>query len=237
MDDRRSDLPLPLVTVVIPAFNRERFLGDAIESVFLQDHRPLEVLVVDDGSTDGTAAVARRFPGVRYLGRSHGGAAAARNTGVTAARGEFLAFLDSDDLWLKEKLACQIEAMVASPDPAMAFGWVQQFVSPDATGPVRDRIVCPEKPRPGRTCGTLLLRREVMERVGPFDESLAAGEFVDWLSRARLLGIRDVMVERVVLRRRLHGGNLGYQNPALRQDLVRAVGNHLRRQREARGES
>ena len=227
----------PLLTVVIPAFNRERYLGDALGSVLAQGHDALDLIVVDDGSTDATAAVARRFAAVRCISRPHGGAAAARNTGVAAARGELLAFLDSDDLWVEGKVACQIAALRAGPGAAMVFGWVRHFLSPEVSDALRARMLCPPDPGPGRCCGTMMITREAMGRVGRFDETLGAGEFIDWYSRARDAGTSEVMVERVVLRRRLHGGNLGFQRPALRRELARAVANHLRRQGARRGES
>ncbi len=227
----------PLVTVVIPAFNRERYLGDALESVLSQGREPLEVIVVDDDSSDGTVGVARRYPGVRCISRPHGGAAAARNTGVVAAHGDLLAFLDSDDIWVEGKVTCQIAALRSIPGAAMVFGWVRHFLSPDIPDAVRTRLRCPPEPSPGRCCGTLLVTREAMERVRPFDETLGAGEFIDWYSRARGTGTTEVTVEQVVLRRRLHGGNCGFQQPALRQELVRAVANHLRRQRAGRHET
>jgi glycosyltransferase involved in cell wall biosynthesis len=219
----------PLVSVVIPAFNRERYIGDAVASVLSQGYESLEVIVVDDGSSDGTLAAARRFPGVRCIGRAHGGAAAARNTGVAAARGDLLAFLDSDDLWTEGMLRRRLAAIGGPSGAAAAFGWVRQFVSPELADDVRAALACPSAPAPGRCCGTLLVTREAMEMVGPFDETMGAGEFIDWYSRAAGAGVREVMVEDVVLLRRLHAANLGFRRPELRLELVRAVGNHLRR--------
>ena len=221
----------PLITVVIPAFNRERYLGDALASVLSQGYEPLEVIVVDDGSSDGTVGVAHRFPEVRCISRPHGGAAAARNTGIATANGELLAFLDSDDIWCEGKVSCQIAALRSNPGAAMIFGWVRQFLSPDVPEAVRRGLLCPPGPSPGRCCGAMLVTREAMGRAGPFDETLGAGEFIDWYSRARDVGTSEVMLEQTVLLRRLHGGNLGFQRPALRQELARAVATHLRRRK------
>ena len=90
----------PLVSVVIPCFNQARFLGAAIASALAQTHTPVEVVVVDDGSTDDTAAVTARFPGVRYVRQENAGLSAARNTGLGKSRGAYLAFLDADDVLL-----------------------------------------------------------------------------------------------------------------------------------------
>ena len=103
------------VSVVIPVYNAARFLADAIRSVQAQRHPRIEIIVVDDGSTDGSGEVARSFAGVRCLRQANGGIAAARNAGVHEARGNLLAFLDADDLWTPGKLALQLDVLRADP--------------------------------------------------------------------------------------------------------------------------
>lgn len=106
----------PLISCIVPVFNGERYLWEALESIFAQTYRPIEVLVVDDGSTDGTGAVAASYGSrLRYLWQPNAGPAAARNRGLEAARGEFVAFLDADDLWHPEKLARQMARFAARP--------------------------------------------------------------------------------------------------------------------------
>src|SRR4051812_40148654 len=110
----------PLISCITPVFNGRRFIGAMIESVLAQTHRPLELIIVDDGSTDRTAAIiqsyAQRHPEVRYLHQDNTGPPAARNLGVSAATGEFIAFLDSDDTWFPEKLTRQLARLVERPD-------------------------------------------------------------------------------------------------------------------------
>src|SRR5262245_10754564 len=99
----------PLVSCIVPVYNGEAFLGEALASIRAQRHRPIEILVVDDGSTDGTAAVVMAADaGIRYMRQDNAGGAAARNRGIGMARGTFVAFLDADDLWPPEKLERQI---------------------------------------------------------------------------------------------------------------------------------
>ena len=121
-----------LVSVIIPVRNGEAYLGAAIESVLAQTIPPLETIVVDDSSTDGSARVARSFgERVRYTSQPRGGSAAARNRGIQLARGNFFGFLDADDVWLPEKLAIQTAAFAADPELDLAFGLVVEFRAPD----------------------------------------------------------------------------------------------------------
>ena len=120
-----------LVSVIIPVYNGERYLGEAIESVLAQTYKEVELIVVDDGSTDKSAAVARCFTDVRYCFQPNSGIGAARNQGADLARGGLLAFLDADDRWVRDKLLWQTKALAADNELAMVFGHVQQFPSPE----------------------------------------------------------------------------------------------------------
>src|SRR5262249_26420702 len=121
----------PLVSVLMPVYNREAYLAGAIESILAQTYRPLEIIVVDDGSTDASAAIAQRYAEVRYAYQPHAGIAAARNRTLSLARGEYLAFLDSDDLWEPSTLDRQMAVMLSAPELGMLFGHVIEFVSPE----------------------------------------------------------------------------------------------------------
>src|SRR5437667_12630279 len=112
----------PLVSVVIPCYNGERYLAEAIESVLAQRYEPLEIIVVDDGSTDRSAEVARHFgDAVQYVCQPHAGAAAARNRGVGLATGDLIAFLDADDVWTEGRLARQVQVLEADPSVGMVM--------------------------------------------------------------------------------------------------------------------
>lgn len=194
------------VSVVIPVRNGARYLSAAIESVWAQTAPPQEVIVVDDGSHDETPDVIRRQtrPGLRPIRQSRAGAAAARNRGAAAAEGEFLAFLDADDLWAADKLALQLEAFMRTPQTDMVFGHIQEFVTQEIDG-------CGSAVRrlPGYTATTMLIRRESFARTGGFDNRWSVGEFIDWYARARESGLRGVMLSETVTLRRIHPGNQG----------------------------
>lgn len=223
----------PLVSVVIPVHNGERYLGEAIESILAQTYRPLELVIVDDGSTDNTAAVCRRFTGIRYIYQPHAGAAAARNRGVDAACGALLSFLDADDLWAPEKLPRQIAALDTDPRLDMVLGHVQQFHSPELDAPAKARIAGDGAVLAGHV-GTLLIRRAPFLRVGPFATEWRVGEFIDWFARAAELGLIHVTIPDVTLLRRLHTRNMMVRERQSTVDYVRILKAALDRRRMTR---
>ncbi|MCB0189909.1 MAG: glycosyltransferase family 2 protein, partial [Caldilineaceae bacterium] len=170
-----------LLSVIIPVYNGAQYLAESINSVLQQTKTPDSILVVDDGSTDDTAAVVAAFgSAVHYLHQPNAGAAAARNRGVAASTGEFLAFLDADDLWLPEKLALQMAVMASTPAIDMVFDHLQQFVSPDLPHDLRTGLHCPPASVPGYLPSTLLIRRAAWVRAGALDASWRVGEFIHW---------------------------------------------------------
>lgn len=196
----------PWISVIIPVYNGARYLDQAIESVLAQTYRPIEIIVVDDGSTDESARVAQQFP-VRYCFQQHSGPGAARNRGVEQARGEFLAFLDADDLWAPEKLMWQIATLAAHPELDAAFGQVEQFNSPDVDATAQSaRFV--GTTLNGLIAGAMLIRRAAFMRVGLFATHWHVGEFVDWYTRAQEVELEIVTLPEVVTRRRVHTSNL-----------------------------
>jgi len=201
---------LPLVSVIIPVLNGEAYLDEALASVRGQAGGRTEVIVVDDGSTDGTADVVRaRHGDVRYHYQENAGVGAARNAGLRLARGEFIAFLDADDYWLPGKLDRQLAVFRDRPETDAVFGHIRQFHSPDLPAEARARILCPEAPMPGELPSTVLCRRAVLDRVGPFETQWKIGQDVSWIMRARECGLRMVMLPDVVYMRRLHANNSG----------------------------
>jgi len=211
-----------LVSVIIPVYNAARYLGEALASVMAQSYGAHEIIVVDDGSTDDSAQVARSFP-VHYCRRPHGGPGAARNTGVRRARGGCLAFLDADDLWLPDKLERQMAAMASRPGIDAVFGRVEQFADPGApAGPAAQLPAAGT--RAGLHAGAMLIRRASFMRVGWFATHWHVGEFLDWYARAVDAGIGIVVLPEVVMRRRVHGNNLTLRSaPAGRADYARVL--------------
>ena len=222
------------VSVVIPVRDGEQHLAEAIGSLFEGSVHPDEVVVVDDGSTDASAEVAERYgEPVRVLRRPAAGIAAATNAGLEAVNGKLVAFVDGDDLWAPGKLELQLGALDADPELDAVFGCVREFFSPELDDAERERIVLREGNHPTRVRGSMLARRELFDRVGPFEEALRVGEFVDWHDRAERLGMRSRMLDEVVLHRRLHATNHGRRADASRLDYVRVARAALQRRRAA----
>jgi len=225
----------PLVSVIIPAHNSGSHLRATVESVLAQAHRPLEVLLVDDGSTDGTPALAAGFGApVRVLRQECAGHAAARNAGIRAATGEYLAFLDHDDLWSPEKLSLQLACLREDATLDLVFGHIRNFFSEELTAEEREAIRAPLLPLPGLLQGAMLARRTSFLRVGLFAPEKAIGDFIDWYGRAMLAGLRTRMLPDTVLHRRIHRNNHQRRNRHLvGAGYLQAVKELLDRRRNA----
>lgn len=185
------------VSVIVPCHNHGHLVGEALDSIAAQGVADLEIVVVDDRSTDDTAAVATAR-GIRVVTSATPGAAAARNAGLAATTGELVAFLDADDVWMPGSLRSRLGAL---GDADAVFGAVDEFVEPGFEGSV------PRTMGPTRMAGALLTTRRAWELVGTLDESLRVGEFIDWVARFDAAGLSAVSIGDVVLLRRIHAAN------------------------------
>jgi len=212
----------PLVSVIIPVYNGARFLPAALESVFAQTYAPMEILVIDDGSCDGSARVAAGFPDVRVVSQPHRGVSAARNRGLALATGTYIAFLDADDLWKPGKTRRQMEVMRRPAGPEMLCARFRNFVEPGVTLPTDIPIQAFLREETGRMLwlGTLLARKSRMEAIGEFNPALPHGEDLDWFARARDAGVDIPVLPEVLAERRLHDRNLTY---SARQDRTHLI--------------
>ena len=220
----------PLVSVVIPVFNGERFLREAVQSVLDQRYSPVEIVIVDDGSTDGTETVARSFSEtVRYLKQTNKGPAAARNRGIEHAQGSLLAFADADDLWPPDKLKLQLSYLIEDPAIEIVMGRIQQvFVGADQGEPFGD-------PAFSVNLGSAIIRKSVFERVGLFDETMRYSEDVDWFMRAREGGAAIKTIDAVTLLYRQHDQNMTRGKSTSELNVLKALKRSLDRRRERSG--
>lgn len=216
----------PLVSVVIPVFNGERFLREAVDSVLDQKYSPIEIIVVDDGSTDGAATVARSLP-VRYLHQTNQGPAAARNRGIEQAQGSLIAFADADDLWPASKLDLQLPHLIKDPKIDIVLGRIQQVM---VDGPTQAQDTGFSV-----NLGSAVMRKSVFERVGLFDETMRYSEDVDWFMRARESGAAIVTIDAVALLYRQHEQNMTRGKSTSELNVLKALKKSLDRRREQTG--
>jgi len=228
----------PLVSCIIPVYNGADFLAEAVTSALTQTYQALEIVIVDDGSTDRTPEVARSFgERVRYLRQDNAGPAVARNTGLAEARGELVAFLDADDRWHETKLARQVAVLEAQPALDYVVALVQNFWT-DAAAKEREqfRDHPRAKPIPGYVTGTLLGRRAVFDRVGGFDPERSHTDATEWFLRARAAGARELVVPEVLLYRRIHTANRSQQmSEGSTDEFLRLLKTSLDRRRSVPG--
>jgi glycosyltransferase involved in cell wall biosynthesis len=225
------------VSVVVPVKNGADLLGEALESALGQTCPPGEVIVVDDGSTDESDAIARRFP-VRVVQSDGAGVSAARNTGIAASRGDVIAFLDHDDLWEPRKLERQRACLAEDPEVSYVSCGVTLVVEPGAPPPRRAQ----EEHFAGRAYSwvipsALAARRESFEVIGVFNTELAIGEDLDWMFRARDAGLKAAIVKEPLVRYRVHGRNTTALHRADSHQILHMVRTSLARRRAAAGGS
>ena len=219
-----------LVSVIVPTFNRARFIGGAIASIRGQHDVDAEILVIDDGSTDETETVARAEGApVVYLRFDHGGVGAARNRGLAAARGELVAFLDSDDVWPVGSLAVRREHLERHPEVDVVYG---RTTFRHVGAARRRRLAHREDGEVSAPLlGSMLCRRSVFDRVGGFDERLAHAEDVEWLTRVKAQAVPMQAIDATTLEYRIHGENMTDDVARNQAFLLRALKQSLDRTR------
>jgi glycosyltransferase involved in cell wall biosynthesis len=220
------------ISAIIPTYNYGRFLRDAIDSALAQTYPPLEVIVVDDGSTDDTSRILAGYGDrIRAIRQDNQGVGAARNTGIAAAKGEYLAFLDSDDLWMQRKLELELTRFQADPALGLVHCGAESFDNDGNTretllsgleGWVAPDLLCLEREvitTPGS--GTMVPRRVALE-IGGFDPELQPSE--DWDFCYRLASrYRVAYVPQVLVRYRLHGKGIHLNIPRMEQAMLKAL--------------
>jgi glycosyltransferase involved in cell wall biosynthesis len=221
----------PLVSVIMAVRDGERFLPQALRSVLGQDHRPVEIIVVDDGSTDGTCALEGSFPDTRWIHQENRGLSAARNRGLDAARGELVAFLDADDWWEPEALSVHLDALRACPDIRYAVAMVRHFLEPGCAVPPGFRASLLEADIAAEIMGTFVGYRDLFETVGGFDPSLRMDDDLDWFARAHERAIPRMVIPRVLLHKRVHDRNLSLGDPRGDRHLLHVLKRSIERRR------
>ena len=206
------------VSVIVAVRNGENYLAEAIESIIQQDYENTEVIVVNDGSTDQTGQIMEQFgTTIRAFHQEHKGLGAGRNRGIQEARGDYLAFLDHDDLWTKTKISAQMKEMVLYRDP-LVFSQMQQFICPSLTEEERKKLSVNCSVVPGYFAGTLLISKKRFCEIGYFVEKIGVGDFVEWFGRAKALQLPMLVLPEVTLYRRVHLENMGRRHDLYKRE-------------------
>jgi len=224
------------ISVIIPVYNGEKYLGEALDSVLSQTLQAEEIIVVDDGSTDDTPSVCITYRDrvggrLKYIRKTQGGAASARNLGILEAQGEYLAFLDADDLWREIRLEQGLVEIKRDLSHDIIFGLVEEFYSPDTDEVFRKKYKCATAPLRGMHPGTMLISKNDFMRVGLFSEKYQTGEFIEWYGRASEEGLKFKMIEEVHMKRRIHYQNHGITHKMNNEDYAKIIKDILKKKR------
>jgi glycosyltransferase involved in cell wall biosynthesis len=219
----------PLVSVIIPVLNGERYLAQALRSVFAQEYSPLEVIVADGRSTDNTVDVARSFPDVHCFVQQGPGLGSARNEALAMARGDLIAFLDHDDVWAPEKLRVQVAFLEAHPDAQYTVCQVRVFMDEGYSDGRMFRPQALSTGQVGEIPCTMLARKEVFAEVGDFDATLGTACDLDWMARARDRGIPMEVIPHVLVHKRIHAHNLSADLTYVKETYLEVIRRSLQR--------
>ncbi len=220
----------PLVSVIIPVFNGERFINDAVDNVLSQDYNPLEIVIVDDGSTDRTGEIVNQISlDIRYFKQNNDGPSSARNRGIRDASGDFIVFLDVDDLWPENNLNLLVDEMLNDPDAEVIRGYAQLMEFNAETGGF-DFVGNPKEAFPDYI-GAAIYRKSAFRKTGLFDATLKFGEDSDWFNRANELNLKVKRLEDITLLVRRHGKNMTHGKNLVELNTVRVFKKVIERKR------
>jgi glycosyltransferase involved in cell wall biosynthesis len=224
-------MPPHLISAIIPAYNAEKYLAQAIESVLQQTYRPVEIVIVDDGSTDSTAAVARSYPPVRYVYQPNQGPPVARNTGLAHSTGGLIAFLDADDYWPQHKLTEQSDYLAAHLELGCAVGRWQNFLERGTKKPdwIPESMLREDAIILGLQAS--LIHRWVFDRAGRFDVRYRISDDLEWFVRVREAGIPIGFQRSIMVYRRIHDANISQDQRAVAGATLRILKQYLDRKR------
>lgn len=210
-----------LVSIIMPCFNSELYITEAINSIQSQTYQNWELIIVDDGCSDRSMQYAHQtYPQATIVKNPRKGISSALNQGIARAQGDYLAWIDADDLWLPKKLTKQVDQLRQHPQWAGCFGITQQF---SVNGPLQ----LPSGPHKG----SLLLRITAFNKIGSFREDIAVGEFIDWYARASDQGLVFGQLPEIVYHRRIHTNNTMRKNPNQNKDYLKILKSAIDRHR------
>ncbi|MGH7886104.1 MAG: glycosyltransferase family 2 protein [Thermodesulfobacteriota bacterium] len=224
-----------LITVIIPVYNCEKYLSDAIESVMEQSYLQTEIIVVDDGSTDNSAKIAKSYSDdIKYIYQVNSGPAAARNKGIINSNGEFIAFLDADDLWPSNKLELQISSFMNNENLEIVMGRIQYVELPDAVKR-NMRMLDSNNSFKYINLGAGLFKKSVFKKIGYLDREFIYWEDLDWFLRAYEKKTSLIFLDQITMIYRIHSQNMSNNNNEVIHFFYKAIRNSLHRRKNSNG--
>ncbi|BAQ63086.1 putative glycosyltransferase [Geminocystis sp. NIES-3708] len=220
------------ISVIIPVYNGERFLAEAIKSIIKQNYQPLEIIVIDDGSTDKTVNIASRFKDItKYIYQENSGVSRARNTGIKMAKGDLITFLDADDLFPSNSLEKYVDFIKNNIDVDIIQGYTQDQSLCQIED---DRLLfeSERKPHIFFNVGSAIWKRSVFEKIGLFNESMNYGEDVDLWVKVNENRIKKVIIERITLFYRQYKSSINYETARGNMILMKVMKKYLDRCRQ-----
>lgn len=193
----------PLLSIIVPVYNSELFIEETLNKIYLQNYSNVELIIIDDGSTDNTAAIIKKkFPEANYHFQENQGHASAKNKGLELCNGEFIIFLDSDDYWEQNSLHSLSEFLLQNPNILIVEGKIREFITQN------NEIQFISDAYYMSSFGTSMFRKEVFDSVGFFDERLICATDIDWFIRAWENNIEKRRIDKIILNYRKHANSL-----------------------------
>ena len=221
----------PLISVMMPTYNNAKYIKQAIESIYAQNYDNIEIIVVDDGSTDNTKEIVQQYKDIKYFYIEHKGIPFARNTALEKSTGEYIAFLDSDDYWLPNKLNTQIQYFKDHPDCEIVFTKYENFFENEYVKKNKIAIFEKTSEKNNNSClETSVVKKRVFDKCGKYNESLEFGEDTEYEYRISKNNINiKHIINKIFYMRRLHGKNISLKrNIGLMKNFLRKFSNTLR---------
>jgi glycosyltransferase involved in cell wall biosynthesis len=223
-----------LISVIMPVYNTEKYVRESIESVLSQTYKNIEIICINDGSLDSSLSILESFGDkiITINCKNNCGQSEARNKGVHMAKGEYLAFIDADDIWESKKLEIQLKQFISNPNLDISFTNMKCFISPELSEDIKSHYICPVDIVAGYIPSTVFIKNTSFKKVGYFDPKWKEGEFIDWLVKAKDIGLKQYFHEDVLLSRRIHETNIGaIKKPETRDNYLKIIRESLERRK------
>ena len=223
---------LPLVSIIVPVYNGEKYLSETLESILNQDYAEKEIIVVNDGSTDGSEEILQSYIEIKYLSQENKGVPVARNRGIEESTGEFIAFSDQDDVWKSSKLTDQVHFLLENPRCDYVISKRKIYLEPGVERPSWLKKELLDSENIDYSPSSLLARTSLFQKIGTFKIDFENASDVDWFFRAKDEGIQMGILQKVHYSKRIHQDNQSYRVKELHKEYLQLIKKSINRHRD-----